>query len=100
MCVFQMFPVEECMELFGNLSSIPAHIACLDHAPVLEQSTIIKSFILSVMAILSLLGNVATMLSIQKSKRQRSAHIYTLIYHLSIADLFVTFWCILGEAIW
>lgn len=97
---FQIYSMEECLELYGNHTNIPLHVACLDHAPVLTQSTMIKSFVLSLMAILSLLGNVATMLSIKRSKRHRSAHIYTLIYHLSIADLFVTFWCILGDTIW
>ncbi|OXA59754.1 gonadotropin-releasing hormone receptor isoform X3 [Folsomia candida] len=98
--ITQIYPIEECVELFGNQSNVPAHVGCLEHAPVLTQSTVIKSLILSLMVILSLVGNVGTMVSIKKSKRQRSAHIYTLIYHLSIADLFVTGWCILGDAIW
>ncbi|CAG7825202.1 unnamed protein product, partial [Allacma fusca] len=39
-------------------------------------------------------------ISIRKQNRHRSGHVYTIIYHLSIADLCVTFWCILGEAFW
>ncbi|XP_054736093.1 gonadotropin-releasing hormone receptor [Anastrepha obliqua] len=78
----------------------------LDHAPQLSQSTMIKVYVLTVMAVLSLFGNVLTMWNIYKTRIQRrsSRHswsaIYSLIFHLSIADLLVTCFCIIGEAAW
>ncbi|CAL8111183.1 unnamed protein product [Orchesella dallaii] len=96
----QILVEEECLTLYGNLSMVPMNVTCLGHAPTLNQSRMTRAIILIAMAVFSLMGNVATMLSIRKSKRHKSIHVYTLIYHLSIADLWVTFWCILGEALW
>ncbi|XP_050350261.1 gonadotropin-releasing hormone receptor [Nymphalis io] len=81
-------------------------IMCLDHAPVLTRSTIIRATVLSVLAMLSLFGNCATIISVQRGKRCRRrarpswTAIYSLIFQLSIADLLVTIFCIAGEAGW
>ncbi|KAM7357395.1 corazonin receptor isoform 1-T3 [Cochliomyia hominivorax] len=78
----------------------------LDHAPQLSKSALIKVYVLSVMALFSLLGNVLTMWNIYKTRlaRRNSRHswsaIYSLIFHLSIADVLVTGFCIIGEAAW
>jgi len=98
-------PEEGCIELLGeNFTAIIKennwNLVCLPHAPTLDNYKIVKSLVLSVMAIFSLVGNLATMYSIHKSKQRRHGHIYSLLYHLSIADLCVTFWCLVGEAIW
>jgi H+/Cl- antiporter ClcA len=76
------------------------------HAPQFTDRTLIKVFVLSVMGVISLVGNVATIWNIQKNRSSRRAlrhscsSIYTLILHLSVADILVTFFCIIGEAIW
>ncbi|CAH2087387.1 unnamed protein product [Euphydryas editha] len=81
-------------------------IIYLEHAPVLTRSTIIRASVLSVLAVLSFIGNCATMISVKRGKRCRRrarptwTAIYSLIYQLSIADLLVTIFCIAGEAAW
>ncbi|XP_017489711.1 PREDICTED: gonadotropin-releasing hormone receptor-like, partial [Rhagoletis zephyria] len=66
----------------------------------------IKVYVLAVMAVLSFFGNLLTMWNIYKTRirRRSSRHtwsaIYSLIFHLSIADLLVTGFCIVGEAAW
>ncbi|XP_053611426.1 gonadotropin-releasing hormone receptor [Plodia interpunctella] len=81
-------------------------LRCLDHAPVMTKSTIIRASVLSAMALLSLFGNIATIISLKRGKRSRGrarpswTAIYSLIFQLSIADLLVTVFCIAGEAAW
>ncbi|XP_017481947.1 PREDICTED: arg8-vasotocin receptor-like [Rhagoletis zephyria] len=83
-----------------------SHILQLAHAPQLSASTMIKVYVLAVMAVLSFFGNLLTMWNIYKTRirRRSSRHtwsaIYSLIFHLSIADLLVTGFCIVGEAAW
>ncbi|XP_055840877.1 gonadotropin-releasing hormone receptor isoform X1 [Episyrphus balteatus] len=78
----------------------------LEHAPQLTKSSVIKVIVLSIMGIISLFGNVATMWNIYKTRMSRRASrqswsaIYLLIFHLSIADVLVTGFCIIGEAAW
>lgn len=89
----------------GTSSSHPG-VVCLEHAPTFSKSSVIRVFVLTAMAIVSLLGNISTMWSIQKNRRLRRlarhnwSAIYSLIFHLSIADLLVTCFCIIGEAGW
>lgn len=78
----------------------------VDHAPQLTRAALIRVYVLVLLGIISLVGNVAILFHIAKtkSKRRHSRHtwsaIYTLILHLSIADLLVTIFCIFGEAWW
>ncbi|XP_075221664.1 corazonin receptor [Lycorma delicatula] len=87
-----------------NLTDTPS--PCLEHAPGLTDAAKTRAIVLGVMAVLSLIGNVLTIISIRGSRLawRRRHHtwstVYTLIYHLSIADLLVTVFCIAGEAIW
>ncbi|XP_058839069.1 gonadotropin-releasing hormone receptor-like, partial [Topomyia yanbarensis] len=89
----------------GTSSSHPG-IICLPHAPTLSKSGVIRVIVLSAMAMVSLLGNIATMCSIQRDRKTRRlarhnwSAIYSLIFHLSIADLLVTGFCMIGEAAW
>ncbi|XP_015609341.1 gonadotropin-releasing hormone receptor [Cephus cinctus] len=85
----------------GVLNSF-LNLSCLEHAPQLTRSSYIKSMILAAMASLSLIANAATIYSIRRNRRKRQScsAIYTLILHLSIADLLVTIFCIGGEALW
>ncbi|XP_011870150.1 PREDICTED: gonadotropin-releasing hormone receptor [Vollenhovia emeryi] len=75
---------------------------CLEHAPTLTSAIYLKVIVLAVMSVLSLVGNLATIYSIKKNRRRQRgcSAIYTLILHLSVADLLVTVFCLAGEAIW
>lgn len=112
------WPIEKCLEtLLINdtktedimrrvFSYNGTQFMCYEHAPVLTKSTIIRASILSAMAVLSLFGNLATIISLKRGKRSRGrarpswTAIYSLIFQLSIADLLVTIFCIAGEAAW
>lgn len=63
-----------------------------------------KTIALFVIAVFSLIGNAATIVSILKrgynATQQTYSHIYQLILHLSIADLLVTVFCLFGECWW
>jgi 7 transmembrane receptor (rhodopsin family) len=105
---------ELCTQLKANLTEMQqsqfdwASYGCtkLEHAPHLTDKVILKVIVLSIMGILSLVGNMATIWNIQKNRTSRRAlrhscsAIYALIVHLSVADILVTFFCIIGEALW
>lgn len=105
---------ELCMQLRENLTTLQqtqvdwAEYGCvtLEHAPQLTDKVIVKVIVLSLMGVLSLIGNIATIWNIQKNRATRRAlrhscsAIYALILHLSVADILVTFFCIIGEALW
>uniref|UniRef100_A0A182SCP4 G-protein coupled receptors family 1 profile domain-containing protein n=1 Tax=Anopheles maculatus TaxID=74869 RepID=A0A182SCP4_9DIPT len=106
-----ILPREECDRLNisytfeGTALAIPG-LSCYEHAPTLSKSGVIRVIVLSAMAIVSLLGNFATMWNIQKNRKSRRvtrhnwSAIYSLIFHLSIADVLVTGFCLIGEAAW
>lgn len=116
--ITHIWPIQKCLEhmIINDTSNDEltnkifinngTQIMCLEHAPILTKSTMIRGSILSVMALLSFFGNFATMISVQKGKRKRRrtrpswTAIYSLIFQLSIADLLVTVFCIAGEAGW
>lgn len=92
----------------ANSSSVnqPLNSSYVDHAPQLTHAALVRVYVLVILGIISLVGNVAILFHIGKTrtKRRNSRHtwsaIYTLILHLSIADLLVTVFCIFGEAAW
>lgn len=75
-------------------------------APQRTEGALVRVIVLLLMAILSTIGNVWTIWNIQKSRvakkltRQNCTAIYLLITHLSIADLLVTGFCMIGESVW
>lgn len=104
---------EICAQLKENLTWLQqsdidwASYGCpLQHAPQLTDKVILKVVVLSLMGFFSLVGNVATIWNIEKNRASRRAlrhscsAIYALILHLSVADILVTFFCIIGEALW
>lgn len=117
---YDIWPIEKCIEAHlinetktddvVNLLQLYTYngtqLKCLEHAPVLSKSIIIRASVLSAMAILSFFGNVATIISLKLGKRSRGrvrpswTAIYSLIFQLSVADLLVTIFCIAGEAAW
>ncbi|KAL4717319.1 hypothetical protein ACJJTC_017206 [Scirpophaga incertulas] len=110
------WPIEKCLEIINDTKTDDltrrifvyngTQFRCAEHAPVLTKSTIIRASILSAMAVLSLFGNLATIISLKRGKRSRGrarpswTAIYSLIFQLSIADMLVTIFCIAGEAAW
>ncbi|XP_014469194.1 PREDICTED: gonadotropin-releasing hormone receptor [Dinoponera quadriceps] len=83
------------IELYEN-------VTCLEHAPRLTNSVYLKVIVLAVMSVLSLVCNLATVYSIIKNSRKQRvcSTIYTLLLHLTVADLLVTVFCMAGETIW
>ncbi|XP_071534096.1 gonadotropin-releasing hormone receptor [Panulirus ornatus] len=92
-------PEEQCTFLVEVNYSLP-NLTCLAHAPQRTTQSQIRSIVLAVMAVLSLVGNTATIVSIAREKRRSRSTVYTLIHHLSVADLFVTFACLTTESVW
>jgi len=84
------------------LSDTEKNVTYLEHAPKLTSAIYLKVIVLAIISVLSLIGNLATIYSITKNRRKQRgcSTIYTLILHLSVADLLVTVFCIAGEAIW
>ncbi|KAL6441526.1 hypothetical protein ACFW04_003588 [Cataglyphis niger] len=78
------------------------NVTCLKHAPRLTKAVYRQVIVLAVMSVLSLVCNTATIYSIAKNRRKQRgcSAIYTLILHLSVADLLVTIFCLAGDAIW
>lgn len=78
----------------------------IEHAPIYTEATSLRVAVLLAMAAASLIGNAATMWNIKKSciSRRVTRHswsaVYFLIFHLAVADLLVTGFCIFGEAAW
>ena len=74
------------------------------HGPPMERPTfnemsLIKTIVLSVMFVISLIGNTATLVQMFRMRRRRST-INTLIMNLAVADLVVTFFCNVTDAVW
>ncbi|XP_053638707.1 gonadotropin-releasing hormone receptor [Cherax quadricarinatus] len=94
-----LLPQEKCDFLLEINYSLP-NLTCLGHAPEFTSESQVRSIVLAVMAALSLVGNTATIVSIAREKRRSRSTVYTLIHHLSVADLFVTFACLTTESVW
>nr|AND99325.1 corazonin receptor beta [Rhodnius prolixus] len=98
-----ILPLELC-DLWNITVSSSSRIQCLEHAPQLTSSARTRAIVLGVMAVISFIGNVLTIISIRSSRRRRRnqnwSAVYALILHLSVSDLLVTIFCIAGEALW
>ena len=101
----QEFPIESCEKL-GLLSESglkvaeELHILCLGHAPTLTPSALRRAILLAVMAAFTVVSNGWMMVAIHWKQRRRSSQLYTLIFHLALADILVAIFCILGEGFW
>ncbi|GBM34068.1 Gonadotropin-releasing hormone receptor [Araneus ventricosus] len=87
----------------GNSTECTNISACnhfLGHAPTFHTHTLVKGIVLLNLGILACVGNVATLTSIIRRGRQHSSTVYLLLVHLSVSDLFVTCFCIIGEGFW
>lgn len=76
------------------------------HAPEFTEAALVRVYVLTILGVISLIGNLATIWNIRKTKATRRANrntwsaIHFLILHLSISDVLVTIFCIFGEAAW
>ena len=68
-------------------------------APKFNEMSLIKTVVLSLMFVISMIGNSATLVQMYRMRRRRST-INTLIMHLATADLIVTFFCNVTDAVW
>lgn len=89
----------------SNLTNWPFYKSkCNDseEMPILTNELINRVIVLSILSVLSIIGNLATIYSIMKNYRKRRVYtgIYTLILHLSVADVLVAIFCMGGNAIW
>lgn len=95
-----------CLQLRNFTDEFIACPPCCEHAPQMTDKIILKVIVLGLMGFFSLIGNAATIWNIRKNRATRRAlrhscsAIYALLFHLSVADIFVTFFCIIGEALW
>ncbi|CAG5119098.1 unnamed protein product, partial [Candidula unifasciata] len=80
--------------LFSNTSNV----TLLD-APTFSSTSLTKIVFFGTMFVISLVGNVATLIQMRRLRRRKST-INTLIVNLALADLLVTFFCTAGEAAW
>jgi len=67
--------------------------------PRATQLSVMQTAVLSVMFVVALVGNSATLARMYRMRRRRST-INLLITHLATADLVVTFFCNVTEAVW
>ncbi|XP_076352671.1 gonadotropin-releasing hormone receptor-like [Tachypleus tridentatus] len=72
----------------------------LNHAPKYVKNYIVRVCVLCVITVISLTGNMAVLFSIFKAQLQSRSTVHLLLTHLAIADLIVTFFCVLTDAIW
>lgn len=72
----------------------------MEHAPTLTTNDIIRVVTLSTISLASLIGNTAVLTTISLNRRRRQSTIYLLISMLAIADLLVTTFCVVADAIW
>ena len=90
------------MTLDTNLSmgfTLLTNATTLPPPPTANRMSTIKTSVLSTLFVISLIGNSATLIQMFRMRRRRST-INTLIMHLATADLIVTFFCFLADAIW
>ncbi len=59
---------------------------------------LVRAVVLSAMSAVSLVANVAAIAAIARDRHRTS--LCTMILHLSVADLFVSCFCLGGEAVW
>lgn len=92
--------------LSQHMANGPTNRTEVMHAPEFTEAALVRVYVLTILGVISLIGNLATIWNIRKTKATRRASRHTwsaihfLILHLSIADLLVTIFCIFGEAAW
>ena len=83
------------LECLGRLSN-----ESLREAPKFTDGDLVKVWLLAVMALAAVTGNVATLVSIVVGKKMAKSSLYILLFQLAVSDLLVSIWCLSGEAAW
>lgn len=68
-------------------------------APKFNEVSMIRTVLYGTIFCVSAIGNIATLIQMYRMRRRRST-INTLILNLALADLIVTFFCMLTDAVW
>ena len=71
----------------------------LAEVPRADQMSLVKTVVLLVMFAVAFVANTATLVRMYRMRRRRST-INLLITHLAAADLIVTFFCNVTDAVW
>ncbi|XP_060560079.1 gonadotropin-releasing hormone receptor-like isoform X2 [Ruditapes philippinarum] len=87
------------MSVNSTFSSINTTGGGLGDAPVFDELNLISVLVKGTMFIVSLFGNLSTIVQMYRMRRRKST-INTLIINLATADLLVTFFCMGSDAIW
>ena len=85
--------------LLNNETFLEYFLTSLPRMPTFNKMSMIKTVVLSLMFLVALVGNSATLVQMYRMRRRKST-INLLILHLAIADLIVTFFAIVSDAIW
>lgn len=72
----------------------------LNHAPKFMTGTLIRVIVLSSIGIFAIIGNIATLISIRKKVCKTQSTVYWLIANLAVADIMVSFFCLITDAVW
>lgn len=72
----------------------------LKHAPQFMTGTLIRVIVLSSIGIFAIIGNIATLISIRKKVCKTQSTVYWLIANLAVADIMVSFFCLIADAVW
>jgi len=83
----------------ASLTAVVTAAAASEAPPRATQLSVVQTVVLSVMFVVALVGNSATLARMYRMRRRRST-INLLITHLATADLVVTFFCNVTEAVW
>lgn len=92
-----------------NLYNIDTYINCslnsscrptYQRAQTFQKSTVNKVILLLFIGIISLVGNIATISFILRTDRYSTSTLDLLQFYLALADLLVSLFCILTDAIW
>lgn len=83
---------------YCNSSEPPGNVT-YEPAPEFNHMSMMKFIVLIVMFVISFICNTATLVQMHRMRRRKST-INTLILHLATADLIVTFFCNVTDAVW
>lgn len=101
---FSLWSTENTSEVFPSNFSLCVNITdcpeVLMHAPEFMTGTLVRVVVLFTIATIAIIGNIATLLSIRKKISKSHSSVYWLIANLAVADIMVSFFCIVVDAVW
>jgi len=96
-----LFNVSSALVLCNESAELTTAVNETDDNPIphFNQLSLVRTIVLSTMFVVAFVGNVATLTRMYRMRRRRST-INLLITHLATADLIVTFFCNVTDAVW